>query len=715
MRLLTVSMSSLPSFLGRGLAFFVAVALLTGPAKAQVINEWVANHTGADTHEFIELLGSPNTDYSGLTLLVVEGDSTSDPGLIDVALGAGMSDGDGIWFTGFLNIVIENGSGTLLLVDGFSAAVGTDLDTDDNGTLDLTPWTALVDSIGVSDGGASDRTYAPVVLTPGFDGIVFTPGGASRVPDGMNTGSVSDWVRNDFEGAGLPGFTGNVGPNETANTPGLLNSTIPAPDSPPLISELVSDHVGADTAEFVEIFGSPSTNYAASSLLILEGDAGENPGQIDLRIDGGMTNTAGFWDTGFLADMIENGTLTVLLVDGFSGAVGDDLDGDDDGVLEVTPWTTLNDSVALSDAGAGDLTYSSTVLAPGFDTVATRPAGASRIPYGQDTDTAADWVRNDFDGEGLPGFLGSLASGEAINTPAMVNVVGVGDFYANVDSSSPTALRATLHAAIDDHVRFPYSASGTDTWDVLELADEDPANSANILDLYRNASYPKAGGGNANYNREHTWPRTYGFPDDNPGNYPFTDCHQLYLADIGYNSDRGSLAFGSCSAACSEDPTLVNNGQGGGTGVYPGNSNWFTGSGATGIWETWGARRGEIARAQFYLDVRYEGGTHTFRGAAEPDLILTDDTSLIVGGSNMAVAYMGRLATLLAWHLADPVDDLERARNEVVYRFQGNRNPFTDHPEWVECLFLGTGCLAPEIFADGFESGDTSGWSLVVP
>jgi endonuclease I len=43
---------------------------------------------------------------------------------------------------------------------------------------------------------------------------------------------------------------------------------------------------------------------------------------------------------------------------------------------------------------------------------------------------------------------------------------------------------------------------------------------------------------------------------------------------------------------------------------------------------------------------------------------------------------MGLLSTLIAWHQADPPDDAERARNEVIYSFQGNRNPFIDHPEW---------------------------------
>lgn len=263
-------------------------------------------------------------------------------------------------------------------------------------------------------------------------------------------------------------------------------------------------------------------------------------------------------------------------------------------------------------------------------------------------------------------------------------------YYDSVDSLSRSGLRSTLHNVIDDHIRFPYTSSNTDTWNILELADEHPDDPAAILDVYKNAKYTKAGGGNSLYNREHTWPNSYGFTDDGPGNYPYTDCHQLFLSDIDYNSDRGNNPFRTCSAACSEDPTVVNHGRGGGSGVYPGNSNWFTGSGSSGTWETWSGRRGDVARALLYLDVRYEGGTHGVTGHAEPDLILTDNQALIVtSGSNASIGYMGMLSTLLAWHREDPVDDLERHRNDVVASFQGNRNPFIDHPEWVACAFAG--------------------------
>lgn len=263
-------------------------------------------------------------------------------------------------------------------------------------------------------------------------------------------------------------------------------------------------------------------------------------------------------------------------------------------------------------------------------------------------------------------------------------------YYGTVDLTNSTTAHLTLHEIIDDHTRFEYTSTETDTWDILNLADEDPNNINNIIDVYRNASYGKISGGVGAYNREHVWPKSYGFPTLNQDNYPYTDCHHLFLSDGGYNSSRSNKPFRFCNSGCAEKLTDFNNGRGGGTGVYPGNSNWTTGSFTQGTWETWGGRKGDVARAIFYMAARYDGGTHGITGAAEPDLIVTDSETQIDSGktgANESIAYMGMLSDLLQWHVIDPVDDDERWHNEIVYSFQGNRNPFVDHPEWVSCVF----------------------------
>ncbi len=685
---------------------------LSSAASAQVINEVVANHTGSDDHEFLELFGTASTDYSSLTLLQVEGDTGSGPGTIDRILPVGTTDSGGLWFTGFLDNQLENGCATFLLVETFSGTLGMDLDTNDDGVFDLTPWTQILDDLTIVDDEGANVTYSTTLLSPGFDGNSFTPGGASRLPNGVDTNAQADWTRNDFSGAGLPGFIGSLDPGEASNTPGLVNSADPPPPPAAVINEVVRDHVGMDIQEFVEIFGQPLTDYGTNWIVVLDGD-----GVIAASIQAGTSDMGGFWTTPSLADALPDGTTSVLLVQTFTGNPGEDLDTNDDGTLDLEPWTAINDAVAL--AAADGQTYASTVLAPGHGGLGAVVGGASRIPNAIDTDTPGDWVRNDFDGEGLPGFGGAagttVARSEARNTPGTFNQISLEGYYAGVDASNGAILRSTLHDAIDDHTRFPYSADSLDTWNMLESADEDPADPTQILDVYQNATFAKFGGGVGPYNREHSWPRSYGFPDDNSENYPHNDGHHLFLSEVSYNGDRGNSAFGSCNAGCTELPTSVNNGQGGGTGVYPGNSNWFSGDGNTGSWETWIGRRGEIARAQLYMDLRYAGDTHGVTGVVEPDLILTDDTSLIVGtGNNEPTAHMGRLSVLLTWHREDPVDDLERRRNEIIQSFQGNRNPFVDQPDWAECIFLGQLC-DPPIHQDGFESGDLGAWTSSQP
>jgi endonuclease I len=292
-------------------------------------------------------------------------------------------------------------------------------------------------------------------------------------------------------------------------------------------------------------------------------------------------------------------------------------------------------------------------------------------------------------------------------------------YYSQVNTSSPEQLRCTLHLTIRGHTAYPYSGAGTSTWTILETAQASPANPNQILDVYKNRLYTavsdRAGtGGGVTYNREHTWPNSLGFPSQtgNLGlpNAPYTDTHMLYLSDTQWNADRSNSPYGNCpvAASCGERATEVNFGFGGGTGVYPGNSNWVNNN----TYETWNHRKGDVARAVMYMAIRYEGGTDPTSGQTEPNLELTDNRSLIVGSSNYNVpAYMGLLTDLLAWSAGDPPDAEEIARNSVIQMFQGNRNPFIDHPEWVTRALFESGnpttcepLVNDVIFADGFDS-----------
>jgi len=190
-----------------------------------VINEFVANHVDTDTNEYIEIIGDPDFDYSAFALLQIEGDftTTGATGLVDRVWTVGTTDAGGFWWSGYLNNLIENGSISLLLVEGFTGAVGNDLDTDNDGILDSMPWARFVDSVAINDGGSGDLVYGTTVLNANYDAVNFTPGGASRIPDGFDTDAITDWVRNDFDLAGIPGFTGTPVLGEAINTPGTTN------------------------------------------------------------------------------------------------------------------------------------------------------------------------------------------------------------------------------------------------------------------------------------------------------------------------------------------------------------------------------------------------------------------------------------------------------------------------------------------------------------
>jgi len=296
-----------------------------------------------------------------------------------------------------------------------------------------------------------------------------------------------------------------------------------------------------------------------------------------------------------------------------------------------------------------------------------------------------------------------------------------GAYYAQVNTSSPEQLRCSLHQIIRGHTEYPYG------WNQLELADEDPLDSGRILDIYRNCSYAKGPTGDrvgasgpgatcgalsgVRYNREHVWPRSLGF--NNTGLAAHNDLHMLHLSDEVFNANRGNKPYDYCPPAngCVEDRTIAYAGQGGGNGTYPGLSNWgHTFDGNTGSYEVWTKLRGNMARALFYMAIRYEGGDNL------PDLELTDNRSLIVvTPSSAPKAYMGILTTLLEWHLQDPVDARELERNEVIFGFQGNRNPFVDHPEWAsmalftssqpaECILGGGSNTAPVAQDDSYQA-----------
>ena len=258
-------------------AVTAAALVLTGlaaPAVAAtggvVINEFSASTAGTDI-EYIELLAPAGTDLSAYRVLEIEGDATSigdvtPAGVVDGVIAFSGPDESGRALASLAANDLENGTVSLVLVTGTIPSVNTDLDSDSDGVIDAAAGITVVDAVAVHDGGALDLTYGGTVLAGNYDGSSYVPGGASRIPDGTDTDSTADWVRNDFDLAGIPNFAGTLVEGEAANTPGAVNVPWVDPGPPPGDADC-----NAETVEIHAIQGSGAASPVVGQTVRVEG------------------------------------------------------------------------------------------------------------------------------------------------------------------------------------------------------------------------------------------------------------------------------------------------------------------------------------------------------------------------------------------------------------------------------------------------------------
>jgi len=246
------------------------------------------------------------------------------------------------------------------------------------------------------------------------------------------------------------------------------------------------------------------------------------------------------------------------------------------------------------------------------------------------------------------------------------------EYYQEANGKSSEQLKEALYQIISNHVEFPYTSSSTDTWDILQLSDQDPQNHDNMILIYTGRSQDKGyrdgtgnysqyengnGTQNNSWNREHVWPKSHGFPDENDNAY--TDVHNLKPSDRSVNSSRGTKDYDYGGSQHSEATECLTD---------------------SDSWEPSDSVKGDIARILFYMVVRYDPGYDHDNNSF--DLELVDYTT---PGNNDPI--LGKLSSLIQWHIDDPVDDFEINRNEIIFGFQQNRNPFIDHPNLVNFLW----------------------------
>ncbi len=333
----------------------------------------------------------------------------------------------------------------------------------------------------------------------------------------------------------------------------------------------------------------------------------------------------------------------------------------------VTEDLNLNFSLNNGGFNTSDFTGSTSVTIPnGLNTISTT------ITLVDDTDDEGDEV--------LEISLAALPTAYfALNNDIEIRVVD-NDFvvtpwgiptsptFGTVQSTQPVGYYdsldglsdANLRQALQDIIADPNTVRAqtyADIIDILKEADQNPANSNQVWLVYTEQGRPKldyqtTSNSVGKWNREHTFPRSLGGYnsidlDDIPDGintywtteadslrHANSDAHGLRAADGPENSSRGNQHYGEY----------------------------------VGPTDNVGSFKGDVARGVLYLEIRYNGLE-------------------VINGFPDVVGQMGDLATLLDWHRNDPPDDFEMNRNNVIYNWQFNRNPFIDQPDLVEYIW----------------------------
>ena len=245
------------------------------------------------------------------------------------------------------------------------------------------------------------------------------------------------------------------------------------------------------------------------------------------------------------------------------------------------------------------------------------------------------------------------------------------NYYDAAEGLTGYALKSQLHTIITNgHVDHGYDAlyNGYINTD----SDYYYENDGTVLDIYSEKpsgadAYNYQHGSNTCgtynsesdcYNREHIVPQSV-FGSASPMK---SDIHFVIPTDGYVNNRRGSYAFGEVS-----NPTWTSTN---GSKVGPNTFESYNGT----VFEPIDEFKGDIARMLFYFATRYETQVDSW-------------SHDMFNGTEDQVFADWFLDLLLQWHYNDPVSQREIDRNTACYNYQGNANPFIDHPEWVSVIW----------------------------
>ena len=239
---------------------------------------------------------------------------------------------------------------------------------------------------------------------------------------------------------------------------------------------------------------------------------------------------------------------------------------------------------------------------------------------------------------------------------ASTQPTGYYDSINGLSNTTPTTLEQGLQNIIANPA-IVRAQTYADVIDILEEADQNPANSNEVWLLYTEQGRAKldiqtTSNNVGTWNREHTFPRSL-------AGYNSIDLDEIRDGkDVFWITKADSLRHGNSDAHALRAADGPENSS-------RNNQHYGQYNGPSG---TAGSFKGDVARSVLYMQIRYNGLS-------------------IENGFPSTQGQMGDLVTLLDWHRNDPPDDFEMNRNNIVYEWQFNRNPFIDMPELVEYIW----------------------------
>lgn len=242
------------------------------------------------------------------------------------------------------------------------------------------------------------------------------------------------------------------------------------------------------------------------------------------------------------------------------------------------------------------------------------------------------------------------------------------DYYSNALNLSGESLLTALYNIITSHTNIGYDG----LW--AAYADTDTDSQGYYIDMYSNYDKYTYSNKCGNYsqigdciNREHSVPKSWWGGSQQP---QYSDIFNIVPTDGYVNNQRSNNPYGVC-----EGGVRLTNGQ----YVAKGRKGASTHAGYSGtVFEPDDEYKGDFARAYFYMATCYNNVISNWTQSGG---------NVFFAGNSYPVFTTYAINLLLEWHRLDPVSEKETTRNCYAHAWQGNRNPYIDHPELAEYIW----------------------------